>query len=74
MKKQSSIEWLFEQLEFNDSVSRHELLEQAKQMHKQELIESWDSGEANWLFHARKKGNQTEREIRTANCKNYEFD
>jgi len=29
---------------------------------------------ANWLFHARKKGNQTEREIRTANCKNYEFD
>lgn len=28
----------------------------------------------NWLFHARKKGNQTAKEIRTANCKNYEFD
>ena len=28
----------------------------------------------NWLFHARKKGNQTEREIQTANCKNDEFD
>ena len=29
---------------------------------------------ANWLFHARKKGNQTAKEIRTANCKNEEFD
>lgn len=28
----------------------------------------------NWLFYARKKGNQTAKEIRTANCKNYEFD
>lgn len=28
----------------------------------------------NWLFHARMKGNKTYKEIRTANCKNYEFD
>ena len=45
MKKQSSIEWFFEQLEFNDSVSRYELLEQAVEMHKQEIIEaSMDGG------------------------------
>lgn len=38
--KQSSIEWFFEQLEFNESVSRYELLEQAKELHKQEMIEA----------------------------------
>jgi hypothetical protein len=27
-----------------------------------------------WLFNARKKGNQTEKEKRTANCTNNEFD
>ena len=44
MKKQSSIEWFFEQLEFNDSVSRYELLEQAKQMHKQEINDAYNEG------------------------------
>ena len=29
---------------------------------------------SNWLFHARKKGNLTEKELRTANCINNEFD
>lgn len=44
MKNQSSIEWFFEQLEFNESVSRYELLEQAKQMHKQEIINARQDG------------------------------
>ena len=42
--KQTAVEWFFEQLEFNESVSRYELLEQAKQMHKQEIIESHEDG------------------------------
>ena len=42
--KQSSIEWFFEQLEFNESVSRYELLEQAKKRHKQEIIDARDDG------------------------------
>lgn len=29
---------------------------------------------SNWLFNASKKGNQTEREKRTSNCINNEFD
>lgn len=38
MKRQSSIEWFFEQLEFNESVSRYELLEQSKELHRQEIL------------------------------------
>jgi hypothetical protein len=44
MKKQSSIDWFFEQLEFNESVSRYEIFEQAKQMHTQEIIEARNDG------------------------------
>jgi len=43
-------------------------LKQIREKRSKRLLKS------NWLFYARKKGNQTEREIRTANCKNYEFD
>lgn len=42
--KQSSIEWFFEQLEFNESVSRYELFEQAKEMHEQEITDAWNNG------------------------------
>jgi len=39
MKKQTAVEWFFEQLEFNEDVSRYEILEQAEQIHKQQMID-----------------------------------
>lgn len=42
--KKSSIEWFFEQLEFNEDVSRYEILEQAQELHKQEIIEAREDG------------------------------
>ena len=53
MKKQCSIEWLIKQFGIEEIVSdckkeyRDEYIErinQAKQMHKQEIIESWENG------------------------------
>ena len=41
--KQTAVEWFFEQLEFNESVSRYELLEQAKEMEKEQMKQlMWD--------------------------------
>ena len=56
MKKQSSIEWFFDELKrLNVTVpseSAIELLEsykKTKDMHKQEIVEAWDSAEANCI-------------------------
>jgi hypothetical protein len=42
--KQSSIEWLFEQLDIVDSSIMFVHFEQAKEMHKEEIKESWEDG------------------------------
>ena len=39
-KKQSSIEWLIDNLYLKDSLKWEEILEQAKAMHKEEIIKS----------------------------------
>ena len=47
MKKQSSIEWLVEQIASNNFVKASdqiEIIQQAKQMHKQEIIEAHEEG------------------------------
>mgnify|MGYP003523157236 CR=1 FL=1 len=44
MKKQSSIEWLVKEIAENHISSVDEILEQAKQMHKQEIIDASEIG------------------------------
>ena len=47
MKKQSSIEWLVEQIASNNFVKASdqiEIIQQAKEMHKQEIIEAHEEG------------------------------
>ena len=39
--KQSSIEWLIDNLYLKDSIKWEEIIEQAKAMHKEEIIKSW---------------------------------
>ena len=49
MKKQSSVQWLFEKLDELIPLAYQELIEdllsQALQMHQEEIIESWKDGE-----------------------------
>ena len=49
MKKQSSVQWLFEKLDELIPLAYQELsqdlLSQAMQMHQEEIIESWKYGE-----------------------------
>jgi len=44
--KQTSIEWLFENLwhEPKDKLTWHSIFEKAKEMHKQEIIDAFKSG------------------------------
>lgn len=52
MKKQSSIEWLVSEIEQLDeikdprwkAIKKHETLQKAKEMHKQEIIDAHESG------------------------------
>jgi hypothetical protein len=42
--KQTAVEWLYDQLEFDDSISMetiHNVFEQAKEMEKQQIIEAF---------------------------------
>ena len=45
MAEQSAVEWLFSQIPFecSSSVAAFEALQQAKEMHKQQHGETWDS-------------------------------
>ena len=43
-KKQSSIEWLIEKLDQNFDYVADTLIEQAKAMHKEEVIDAWQEG------------------------------
>ena len=43
--KQTSIEWFFENLNIGSNDRIKILLEQAKEMHKQEIIEAYNSGQ-----------------------------
>jgi hypothetical protein len=47
--KQTSVEWLFQQLweTPKDKLTWHSILEQAKQMEKQQIIDAYDKGEFN---------------------------
>lgn len=45
--KENSLQWFFNQLEFDESVSMdniEDIFEQAKEMHKQEIIEAREDG------------------------------
>jgi TRAP-type uncharacterized transport system substrate-binding protein len=41
--KQSSVEWLIEQVINNNGVNKS-TFQQAKAMHKQEIVKAWDNG------------------------------
>jgi hypothetical protein len=44
-KKQTAVEWLVEQLEVNNYISEnaHWLIDEAKEMEKQQIIDAYDS-------------------------------
>jgi hypothetical protein len=42
--KQTSIEWLVEQICGDNTKVWHDVIEQAKKMHKQEIIKAWNDG------------------------------
>ena len=44
-KKQSSIDWLFEQVWINPVSKLPEILEQAKAMHKEEIVNAYQAGD-----------------------------
>lgn len=44
-KKQTSVEWLVEQFNLQAYIPH---IDQAKQLHKQEIMDAWYDGEANW--------------------------
>jgi hypothetical protein len=51
MSKPSSIEWLENQLKERYSLMNSEpLFEQAKAMHKEEIIETWIDGVSGWHY------------------------
>jgi hypothetical protein len=46
MKKQSSIDWLVEQLRMqNPLYTKEQIIEMAKEMEKQQIIDAWDKGD-----------------------------
>ena len=47
--KQTAVEWLFQQLweTPKDKLTWHSILEQAKQMEKEQIIDAYDKGEFN---------------------------
>jgi len=47
--KQTSVDWLFQQLweTPKDKLTWHSMLEQAKQMEKEQIIDAYDKGEFN---------------------------
>jgi len=47
--KQTSVDWLFEKLweTPKDKLTWHSILEQAKQMEKEQIIDAYDKGEFN---------------------------
>jgi hypothetical protein len=47
--KQTSVDWLFQQLweTPKDKLTWHSILEQAKQMEKEQIIDAYDKGEFN---------------------------
>jgi hypothetical protein len=52
-KKQSSVEWLMDKLKFVDKNSYNELYEdyeQAKAMHKEEIIDAWRNGDKDCMY------------------------
>ena len=57
--KQSSIEWLIENLHLHNDVyfvtkNKRDIIKQAKAMHKEEIIEAYDDG---WLYNNQGKYN-----------------
>lgn len=47
-KKQTSIEWLVEQWAATQGTLYSSDLEQAKELHRQEIINAWNNGVVNW--------------------------
>lgn len=43
--KQSSIEWLIDNLYLKDSLKWENIIEQAKEIHKEEIINAWKQGD-----------------------------
>lgn len=49
--KQTAVEWLYDQLEFDDSISMDDIekiFKQAKQMEKEQIKDAWVDGVTNW--------------------------
>ena len=47
MKKQTAVEWLFEQLDVVDSSISYAYFKQAKEMEKEQIIDAYDEGDNN---------------------------
>ena len=46
--KQSSIEWLIDNLYLKDSLKWENIIEQAKEIHKEEIINAWKQGDGQY--------------------------
>jgi len=68
MKNQTAVEWLLEQItydngfgqrlaSFKETVDLNEYFQQAKAMEKEQIIEAYDEGEAEWTAIPYKNGN-----------------
>ena len=60
--KQTAVEWLFNQLEFDESVSMdniEEIFEQAKEMEKEQIMDTFNNGYLNHSRNAEQYYNET---------------
>jgi hypothetical protein len=47
---QTSVEWLATYLKGITSLNCDDIIEKAKEMHKQEIIDAWDNGDADYMI------------------------
>jgi len=55
MAQQTAVEWYYEQTVVLGMTNYAELLEQAKQMQKEQLVKAWDDGDYAY-FHSKETG------------------
>ena len=61
--KQSSIEWLIDNLYLKDSLKWENIIEQAKEIHKEEIINAWKQGDGQYDKVAEKMSLEYYKEI-----------
>ena len=62
MKTKTAVEWLYDQLEFDDSISMDDIekiFDQAKQMEKEQIMDAHLDGQINWEMSGKKYYNET---------------